>query len=247
MRRSICNICIFVLIFRKEKGEKLVGRLASITPAQTLSDKAYAIIKEAIVTNELKPGELLIEEKLAIQLNISRTPIRSALKRLMMERLVVVSNKSIEVADISFSEMQNIMQVRKMIEPSVIHMLNGELTEKNIEELRQIQNHLKNNIQDKKYRNYVDLDAQFHMYFIEMLHNGYLTDLFQQLFTNYGRLTILSGTCKVYGEVASSEHDEMITALAQGDYDTAQKAVTEHIMGIYERYCQYWKKEPNKI
>lgn len=224
-----------------------MGKLTSIAPAQTLSDKAYAIIKEAIVTNELKPGELLIEEKLAIQLNISRTPIRAALKRLMMERLVVGSSKSIAVADISFSEMQNIMQVRKMIEPAVIHMLEGELLEENIEELKKIQNHLKNNIQNKKYRDYVDLDAQFHMYFIEMLHNDYLRDLFQQLFTNYGRLTILSGTCKVHGEIAVNEHDGMIMALERGDYDAAQEAVTTHIMRIYERYCQYWNKEPNKI
>lgn len=224
-----------------------MGKLESITPARTLSDKAYAIIKEAIVTNELKPGELLIEEKLAVQLNISRTPIRAALKQLMLERLVIVSNKSIEVADISFSEMQNIMQVRRMVEPEVIRILEGELTEKNIEELWKIQNHLKSNIQNKKYRDYVDLDAQFHMYFIELLHNDYLNDFFQQLFTNYGRLTILSGTCKSYGEVATKEHDEMITALEKGDYDIAQKAVTEHIMGTYKRYCQYWNKEQNKI
>ena len=230
-----------------KKGEKLVGRLESITPSQTLSDKAYAIIKEAIVTNELKPGELLVEEKLAIQLNISRTPIRSALKRLMMERLVVASNKSIEVADISFSEMQNIMQIRKMIEPSVISILNGELTERNIEELKQIQNNLKNNIQNQKYRNFVDLDIQFHMYFIDMLHNDYLTDFFRQLLTNYGRFAILSGTCKVYGDIASDEHDEIIVALEHEEYDTAQKAAATHIMSIYGRYCQYWNKNSNKI
>lgn len=220
-----------------------MGRLASITPTQTLSDQAYEIIKEAIVTNELKPGELLIEGKLAVQLNISRTPIRTALRRLMQERLVMVSNRSIEVADISFSEMCNIMQVRRLVEPGVIRSLEGKLQADNITELKCIQDELKMNIDHEKYRNYVDLDKKFHMYFIKMLDNSYLEDIFEQLLTNYGRLAILSGTCKTHGKVATWEHDRLLQALSEEDCSAAETSLLDHLQNIYKRYCEYFDKK----
>ena len=164
-----------------------------------------------------------------------------------MEKLVVMSNKSIEVADITFSEMENIVQVRRMIEPNLIDMLKDDITSRDVEELWEIQNQLRYNIENEQYRDYVELDNQFHMYFIDKIHNNYLKDLFEQLLTNYGRLAILSGTCKSYGAVAVEEHSCIIKALEQNNYDAAKNYVTGHIMNIYERYCRYWNQEPNKI
>ena len=223
-----------------------MGRLASIEPKETLSDRAYAILKEAIVTNELKPGELLVEGKLAEQMNISRTPIRTALKRLTMENLVLVKGKSIEVAGISFEEMQDIVQMRMMVEPEIFRRIQDDFTQKHLESLRQIQHQSEYNIGNRQYRNYVDYDIQFHMFFINLLGNHYLSDYFRTLLTNYGRIAILSGTCKIYGESASAEHDLLLDALEQNDFELARTQMQAHIRGIYERYCVYWNMEPEK-
>jgi DNA-binding transcriptional MocR family regulator len=61
----------------------------------TLSEQAYAIIKDEIITNQIKPGDLLTEEQLSERLSISRTPIRSALKQLVMEHLAEVNENKI--------------------------------------------------------------------------------------------------------------------------------------------------------
>ena len=221
-----------------------MGRLASIKPTETLSDRAYAILKEAIVTNELKPGELLVEGKLAEQMDISRTPIRAALKRLTLERLVMVTGKSMEVAGISFEEMQDIVQMRMMVEPQLFTRIPERFTDKQLESVKQIQHQLEHHIGNRLYRNYVDYDIQFHMFFINLLENRYLCDYFRTLLTNYGRIAILSGTCKQYGEAASSEHDRLIDALEQKDFEQAENMMYRHLRGIYERYCGYWNREP---
>lgn len=66
--------------------------LPKIGEKLSLSDKAYKVIKEAILNNDLKPREILSEEALATKLGISRTPLRTALKRLEFEKLVNVNS-----------------------------------------------------------------------------------------------------------------------------------------------------------
>ena len=84
----------------------------------SLSEQAYQIIKEAIITNSIKAGEILTEEQLASQLNISRTPIRTALKQLVLEHLAEVNeNKNVVVSNITEDDVKNVCAVRKALEP----------------------------------------------------------------------------------------------------------------------------------
>ena len=54
--------------------------LKPVKKDSSLADKAYDTIRDAIISNELPPGEVLTEERLSEQLSISRTPIRAALR-----------------------------------------------------------------------------------------------------------------------------------------------------------------------
>ena len=76
--------------------------LGAIKRNPTLADRAYEIIKEAIIANELKPGQVLTEEGLAEKLQISRTPIKSALLRLVYEEIAEYNgSKNVVVSDIT--------------------------------------------------------------------------------------------------------------------------------------------------
>ena len=61
---------------REVRSEYFV--LKPVKKNMTLSDKAYHVLRNAIVCNELVPGDVLTEEKLCAELSISRTPIRAA-------------------------------------------------------------------------------------------------------------------------------------------------------------------------
>ena len=108
--------------------------LGAIKRNPTLADKAYEIIKEAIIANELKPGQILTEEGLAEKLQISRTPIKSALLRLVYEEIAEYNgNKSVVVSDITEKSIEDITIVRKSLEPLAVSLLENKITKNEIE------------------------------------------------------------------------------------------------------------------
>ena len=85
---------------------------------KSLKSQAYNNIKEKILSCEYAPGMHLNEGVLCETFNVSRTPIRDALSRLEQEGLVTIrSKKGIVVSDLSISEVNNIFELRLLLEP----------------------------------------------------------------------------------------------------------------------------------
>ena len=84
---------------------------------ESLTDKAYSVLEEMVVTLRLEPGEVLSEIALSQQLGIGRTPIREALQRLAREGLVtILPRKGILVSDINPRKQLLLLEVRRELE-----------------------------------------------------------------------------------------------------------------------------------
>ena len=84
---------------------------------ETLTERAYRALEEAIVTLALQPGEVVSEAQLSARLGIGRTPIREALQRLARERLVrILPRRGIVVAAVDVREQLRLLEVRREIE-----------------------------------------------------------------------------------------------------------------------------------
>ena len=84
---------------------------------ETLTEQAYRLIEEQIVTLRLKPGDVLSEQMLSATFDIGRTPIREALQRLAREGLItVLPRKGILVSDINPRSQLLVLEVRREIE-----------------------------------------------------------------------------------------------------------------------------------
>ena len=82
-----------------------------------LSEKAYRLIKEKVVTLELPPSAVIDEHVLMQQLGLGRTPIREALQRLDSEGLVnIARRRGTFVNDISVTDLQKIFELRIVLE-----------------------------------------------------------------------------------------------------------------------------------
>lgn len=91
---------------------------------KSLSNFVYRDIKDKILTNEIFPGDKLIEMEIAAELGVSRTPVREALKKLEEDGLVNnYPRKSYVVSKISMKEARNLYVVRKSLEPLAVEML----------------------------------------------------------------------------------------------------------------------------
>ena len=84
---------------------------------ETLTEHAYRLIEEQIVTLRLKPGDVLSEQMLSAMFKIGRTPIREALQRLAREGLItILPRKGILVSDINPRNQLLVLEVRREIE-----------------------------------------------------------------------------------------------------------------------------------
>ena len=79
-----------------------------------LRDVVFNNIKDGILTGRLRPGERLLENQLADELGVSRTPIREALRMLEIENLVdLIPRKGAQVKKMSEKDIKDILEIRK--------------------------------------------------------------------------------------------------------------------------------------
>src|SRR6266550_3831506 len=113
---------------------------ARLVPAVTLdttkADDIALVIEEAIVSGELAPGTVLRQEQLSEQFNVSRTPVREALRRLAALGLVsFVPNRGVRVRTISREELHEAFMVRAELESLATEVAAEKITPDELEEL----------------------------------------------------------------------------------------------------------------
>jgi DNA-binding GntR family transcriptional regulator len=106
----------------------------------TKADDIALVIEEAIVSGELEPGTVLRQEQLSEQFDVSRTPIREALRRLAALGLVsFVPNRGVRVRTISREELHEAFMVRAELEALATEVAAGKMTPKDLAELEEVE------------------------------------------------------------------------------------------------------------
>src|SRR5690606_20859350 len=100
-----------------------------------LADRVHDAIQRAIVTGKLRPGEVLRDRALAERLDVSRTPVKEALVRLESTGLVVTRGRSWYVSPFEVGDLQELSELRHLLEPVGLERLAENLDEDAIEEL----------------------------------------------------------------------------------------------------------------
>ncbi|HUJ92462.1 MAG TPA: GntR family transcriptional regulator [Gaiellaceae bacterium] len=119
----------------------------------TKADDIALVIEEAIVSGELAPGTVLRQEQLSEQFNVSRTPVREALRRLAALGLVsFVPNRGVRVRTISRDELQEAFMVRAELEGLATQVAATKITPEELEELDECEQRFSRISQDLRAR-----------------------------------------------------------------------------------------------
>ncbi len=211
-------------------------RLGSIKKSKSLADKAYDTIKEAIIYNKLKPGEILAEEKLAEELNISRTPIRSALSKLVFEEIAYVNkNKNVIVSDITQKDIDDTFFIRESLEPLAVSLLKDKITKDQIEALKQKYMEQLQMLEKNDVYSFIELDYDFHNAILEYTGNSFLNETIKKASLVTKRFFILSGRVPQYSAIANKEHKEILDYIENGQFEEASNSMLEHLKNVKER------------
>lgn len=215
--------------------------LQAVKKNPTLSEKAYRIMRDAIVINRLEPGEILTEEQLSEMLNISRTPVRAAINRLLGEGLLSDQGKGFIVTSMTPEEIDSISMLRKAVEPLAVSKLCGKVTPEMVKNLRKVVEKqraviLSSLASSEDFLKYIDFDYEFHTTLAGWTEDRFILDIVERINTHSCRGLILSSSLPFAYKDAVDEHAAILDCLESGDCEAASAAMLKHVSNVQQRY-----------
>lgn len=203
-----------------------------------LADDVYDQILSAIVKGDIAPGERLIQEKIASQINISRTPVREALLRLEQEGILEISGrKGFSIREISEQEVRQIYVVREAIEGYAARIV---AEHKVPEQLAAI----KSAVDAELLEDTTDVEVDFrinraiHRTIVEQTGNPMLLDMFDRVWGRGISLWLFAATRGEQVPLEPVEHQTLFKAISTASPEAAQEAMITHIRDGLDRHLK---------
>lgn len=196
---------------------------------RTISQQALETIRNDIIQGALKPGEKLNESALAARYQISRTPLRDAIRQLQMEGLLEVApNKGARVAALIVSEVKDFFEARQILEGYVIHHVCQHISDVDIHRLQIIVTTLKENHYVANYLDNHGLFAEFYTILHKNCPNTHLRQSLEIMIRKMGPLRFI--LVKTKGAIHVYERLSMVaSALSSKDSAAAEAAICNTI------------------
>ena len=201
-----------------------------------LKDLVYLELKHKILTGEIVSQTRLMEIDLSEKMNVSRTPIREAIKRLADDGLVKVEpRRGAYVANISIKDMLDVFEVREDMEGFVAKLAAKRITEEEKVQLKEIAVEYEEAIEkaDDKER-IIDLDEKFHNFIVKCSGNETLREL-----VNYVQELSLRFRYLYYDdfslyESTAEQHNRIMEAINSGRENEARVEADAHVKALKE-------------
>ena len=206
---------------------------------KTLNERAYKNLLNRILNFKFKPGEKIIEEKLSRQLNVSRTPLREALRRLEKEGFIEnISRRGCYVKKMSAEEMLKIYEIREVLEGLGARLASGKISPEKFKELEKIVKEMGDCIKRDDYVKYNERDLKFHKIIISESGNPLLEQIMERFSLQTKSFFINSKTfpSKLKERRALKEYKQIINSLKNGSPVLAEKVARRHIRNAIKNF-----------
>jgi DNA-binding GntR family transcriptional regulator len=210
--------------------------LPNIGKKQSLSQQAYLVIKEAILNNSIKPGDLLLEEPLAEALGISRTPLRAALKQLQFEKFVYSTpSRQMAVAELNRKDLENLFVLRLAIEPVAARLAAARITDEALERLEKNLKEEQAAIAAVNFIEVIRYEREFNMLLLEAGGNTFFADVASTIDVYTQRFHILSMIFPTSSPLSLGEHQAIVDRIRARDLAGAEEQVRRHLHNVLKR------------
>ncbi|MEQ3626037.1 MAG: GntR family transcriptional regulator [Celeribacter sp.] len=199
----------------------------------SLARDAHARILSMIVDGELKPGDILQEAPLGARLDMSRTPVREALKRLESEGLARMQGRFTRLRTLPKAEVEEIFFLRQAVEPACAHAAASRIAAARTDpaEIIAMTNRLadlpRHGTEQPQGRTEWQLDTALHVLVAETAGNRATARVIADL---HRRMSIFShGLLPERLTASRTQHQQIFEAIAAGDPETAEAAMHRHL------------------
>ena len=218
--------------------------MADIQITATIKDQVYKIIKMRIIERYYKPGQWLQENDLAAQLNVSRSPVRAALKSLVHDGLVIeIPNKGVFVRDFSRDDIRNIYDMRCMMESYAITSSPKHLQSAICDSLNMMVDQLDKFHRQDDLNGYIKVDARLHETIIGLGGNSLLGSTYQQLDFMLQPFRVYSLLGKERFDESVEEHRGIVYHICRGEVEKAVQISNQHLTKAADAILRYMEEK----
>lgn len=196
----------------------------------SLSEKAYYLLRDRLITLDLPPGATIDERVLQDELGMGRTPIREALRRLADARLVrVVPRRGMFASHVDFTDLRAISEVRVHLEGHAARLAAERARDHDLAEAAVLLGELRTGEPPADPRGLIRLDQRVHRLVHRATYNDFLTATLEEYYVHSLRLWFLVLNHLPHLEHAVGEHVDLLTAIHDRDADTAEHLARDHV------------------
>jgi DNA-binding GntR family transcriptional regulator len=196
---------------------------------RSLHGRVIEELRQAILSRRLKPGERLVEGRLADELGVSRNPVREAIRVLESEGLVeVTARRGASVVTMTDEEARETIEVRALLEGQNARLAARRREESIIKRIAAVLKQGNEAVAARRYNLLSDLNQQFHHELAEAGRNRVLADLLRRLRERTAML--FAPTDPVRQARTWDEHAAILRAIIAGDERAAATLAAEHVM-----------------
>lgn len=197
-------------------------------PALALSELAHKALMAMLLSGELAPNEVVTERQIALQLGISRTPLREAVRRLEGERFLERQRSgALVVRPMPVDEYMHILNVRRLVEGEAARLAAGHVPLMELEHLKSRIGEALKLPDDAVTPEFAASDRDLHSLIAQASGNPVLQQVIDDLKTRTSMFKF--GRLPSRRKSVCAEHLEIIEALIAGDEQRAEKAMQDHV------------------
>ena len=203
-------------------------------PPLSLADRAYLALRDRLITLQIRPGEPIDDGQIARELDVGRTPVREALKRLENDRLVIAyPRRGTFATSVDITDLAHINEIRLQLEPLAARRAAERATELQRAGLRELIARIEDGDALSGDRtDLMRLDLTVHRAIYHAAGNPHLEDVLIRYHNLATRIfcLFLGRLPDVAGHI--DEHGPLLAAIAAGDADRAAELAREHVTGF---------------
>ena len=204
------------------------------TQRRRLADDVYDQLVCAIMDGDIGPNDRLVQEKLASELDISRTPVREALLRLEKEGVLTVANSGgFRLSKITEEETLELYQARAAIEGQAARILSARNDAAELADLRAFITKAEA-LENPSTRDYFLANRSIHRKFMEAAGNRFLLEMFDMIWGRAMAFHLFAAIEHTDISQSLGNHISLVDALATGDRTHALEQLTNHIQDGFD-------------
>ncbi len=209
---------------------------------RSLHDELVERLQRLIIEGELTPGEKVPEKELCERFNVSRTPMREALKVLANAGLVTLTpNRGASVTAVTVDDLQEVFPVMGALEALSGELACEKITGQELAQVRALHEEMVGHYKAQRLPEYFKTNEAIHLAILNAARNDTLAAQHQMLSARVRRARYLANMTRERWDKAVAEHEDILAALEARDGPKLGKILEKHLKNKLETVSEWLK------